>query len=66
MKDHEALRKVIEEFIGVMHLQTKELEKLLAHVEQVTGRLPDGGQLSVVASELSELHQRVKKLAGKS
>jgi hypothetical protein len=45
-----------------VHLQAKELEKLVAHVEQVTTHLPYQHQFALIASESSALHQRVKKL----
>jgi hypothetical protein len=47
-----------------MHLQARELEKLIAHVEQVTVRLPEESEMSVIRSSLSGLHQRLKKLRG--
>jgi hypothetical protein len=58
----EGLRDIVEDLINVVHLQAKELEKLVAHVEQVTTHLPYQHQFALVASELSELHQRIKKL----
>lgn len=36
----EELAAVVDELIEVLHLQSRELEKLIAHVEQVTVRLP--------------------------
>jgi hypothetical protein len=65
MEDKE-LRQVVNELIGVLHQQAKELELLVAHVEQVTRRLADDHQFGVVASELSELHHRMKKLTTSS
>jgi hypothetical protein len=62
MADYEPLRKAVEDLIDVLHLQAKELEKLVERVEQVTGHLGYQHQLSVVASALSELHVRVVKL----
>jgi hypothetical protein len=60
----EPLRQIIADLIDVMHLQAKELEKMITHVEQVTGyHLGYQDRFSLVASELSELHSRVKKLA---
>jgi hypothetical protein len=61
MADKE-LRQVVNELIAVLHEQAKELELLVAHVEQVTRRLPKDHEFSVIASELSELHYRSKKL----
>jgi hypothetical protein len=58
----EQLAAVVEELIAVLQLQAQDLEKLLAHVEQVTTRLPEANALSVVRSELTALHLRVKKL----
>ena len=64
MTESEELRRIVEDLIGVMRLQAKELEKLVERVEQVAGHLGYHNQLSVVASELSELHVRAKKLGG--
>ena len=62
MNDIEAVRKIVEDLIEIMHVQAKQLEKLVVHVEQVTARLSNESQFSVVASELSELQVRIKKL----
>jgi hypothetical protein len=62
MLDIDQLAQVVEELIAVMHLQAKELEKLVERIEQVTTRLDHGKQLSVIASELSALQQRIKDL----
>ena len=61
MPDYEELRAIVEDLIQVAHLQAKELERLVDHVQQVAGRLGDSHQFSVVASELSELLVRIKK-----
>jgi hypothetical protein len=61
MADHEQLRKIVEDLIDVMHLQAKEMEKLVDHIEQATGHLGYQTQFSVIASELSELHIRIRK-----
>jgi hypothetical protein len=45
-----------------MHLQTKQLEQLVQRVEQVAGHLGFESRLSVIASELSEIHRRVQRL----
>ncbi len=60
MADNEVLRQIVEDLIEVLHLQAKELEKLIPHVEQAAGRLTYEPQFSVVASELSELLVRVR------
>jgi hypothetical protein len=58
------LAAVVDELIEILHLQARELEKLIAHVEQVTVHLPEESTLSVIRSSLSGLHQRLKKLRG--
>jgi hypothetical protein len=60
----EELAAVVDELIEVLHLQARELEKLIAHVEQVTVRLPEENELAVIRSALTGLHQRIKKLRG--
>jgi len=60
----ERLAAIVDELVEVLHLQAKELEKLITHVEQVTVRLPEESEMSVIRSSLSGLHQRVKKLRG--
>jgi hypothetical protein len=62
MADVEQLAAVVEELVRVLQLQARDLERLIAHVEQVTTRLPEANQLSVVRSELAALQVRVKKL----
>jgi hypothetical protein len=62
MADVEQLAAVVEELIGVLQLQAQELEKLIAKVKQVTMRLPEANQLSVVRSELAALRVRVKQV----
>ncbi len=62
MSDHEPLHRLVEDLIDVMQLQAKELEKLVVHIEQAVGRLPEESQLAVIASELSELKQRAQRL----
>lgn len=61
MADQE-LRDVVRDLIEVLHDQSKQIETLAIHIQQVAGRLPDQQQLSVVTSELSELRLRIKKL----
>jgi hypothetical protein len=56
------LAAVVEELIGILQLQARELEKVIAHVEQVTTRLPEANELSTVRSELTALSVRLKKL----
>jgi hypothetical protein len=62
MAEYEQLRQVVEDLVEVMHLQTKQLEQLVERVEQVAGHLGFENRLSVIASELSEIHRRVQRL----
>jgi hypothetical protein len=56
----EQLCKIVEDLIDVMHLQAKQLENLVVHVEQIAGRVPGDNQLSLIVSELSELKRRIQ------
>jgi hypothetical protein len=60
----EELAAVVDELIEVLHLQARELEKLIAHVEQVTVHLPEESEMSVIRSSLSGLHLRTPRLRG--
>ena len=62
MAKEESLREIVTDLIAVLHLQAKELEKLVVQIEQVTDRLPGENRLSLVVSELSELKTRIQKL----
>jgi hypothetical protein len=63
MTDFEQLRAAVEELVAVLLLQAKELERLVGRIEQSVGHLGGTDQFPVVASELSELHRRVKEMA---
>jgi ABC-type transporter Mla subunit MlaD len=41
MADRERVEKILEDLIAVLQPPGQELEKLIAHVEQVTTRLRD-------------------------
>ncbi len=58
----EELVAVVDELIEVLLLQVRELENLIAHVEQVTTRIPEESEMAVIRSMLIGLHQRIKKL----
>lgn len=64
MVNPDELATVLEEFIDVTHLLVKDLEKILARIEQVTPHFGADTQLSLIASELSGLHQRAQQLRG--
>ncbi len=57
----EELAVIVDDLIEILHLQAIELEKLIAHVEQVTVHLPEGSKMSVIRSSLSGLHLRIKQ-----
>jgi polyhydroxyalkanoate synthesis regulator phasin len=58
------LAAVVDDLIEVLHLQARELENLITHVEQVTVHLPEESEMSVIRSSLTGLHQQIKKLRG--
>jgi hypothetical protein len=64
MQRDEELRMIVEELVQVMREQTRQLEQLVDHLGPVAGRLPEGTNLSVIASQLTALHVRTKKLVG--
>jgi len=57
------LRPIVEDLIRATHLMAKELERLVDLVEQSVSHLGYTPQFSVVASEMTELLARTKKLA---
>jgi hypothetical protein len=58
----EELRMVVEELTEAMRDQTRQLERLVDHLGQSLGKLPEGTNLSIIGSELVALHLRAKKL----
>jgi hypothetical protein len=62
MVDAEQLAAAVQELVGILQVQARELERLVARVEQVTTRLPEANEFSVVRSELAALQIRLKKL----
>jgi hypothetical protein len=58
----EEIVAVVDELLEILDLQGRELEKLIAHVGQVTGRLPEESGMSVIRSSLGGLRLRTKKL----
>lgn len=63
MSDIEPLRQIVEDLIRAQQLQAKELERLVGRIEQSVGHLGYTPEFGVVASEMSELLVRTKKLA---
>ena len=57
------LRPIVEDLIRATQLLAKELERLTDRVEQSIGHLGYTPQFSVVASQMTELLARTKKLA---
>jgi hypothetical protein len=56
------LAGVVEELIHILRLQTRELEKLLVQREQMTTHPDPENQINLVASELRELQERIRRL----
>ncbi len=64
MKNSDEFAIILDDLVEVLHLQAKELENLIAHVEQVTRKMPEESRMSVVRSSLTGLHHRIRKLRG--
>ena len=64
MTDVEQVRAVVADLADVTHQLAQEVQKLSTHVERETTRRPEPDELPVILSELSALHQRVRKLTG--
>ena len=62
MAEREQLEAIVTDLIEILHQQARVLEKMASHIEQVTTRLPEAGELSAVRSGLTALELRVKKL----
>jgi hypothetical protein len=56
------LASVVEDLIHILRLQNRELEKLLIPREQLTTHPDSDNQINLVASELSELQERLRCL----
>ncbi len=54
--------EMLDELIGLVHTQAREIERLIAHIEQMTGRMEYDTQMPRVVSELGDLRERVQKL----
>jgi hypothetical protein len=53
------LKGIVQELIELMRAEARELEKLVIHVEQVAGKLPDEPQFAALASQLTALKARM-------
>jgi hypothetical protein len=58
----EELAAVVDELVDVLRYQAEILERLITRVEQVSHRLPEDREISVVHSSLSGLRVRMRKL----
>lgn len=54
------LQDVVRELIDLMRAEARELEKLVVHVEQFAGKLPEEHQFASLASQLTALKARLK------
>ena len=59
-RDPEELTTFLSDLLKALHVQAKEIERLLSHVEQQTVHLAKPSQMPLVVSELSELQTRLK------
>ena len=62
MSDAQQLNAAVADLIGVTRQLAEQVQKIAIHLERETTRLPDPGELPLILSELSELHQRLRKL----
>jgi hypothetical protein len=62
VSEPDTLQQIVRDLIDALHQQAKELERFVVLVEQVVGHLGEPPEFGVVASELSELANRAKKL----
>jgi hypothetical protein len=53
---------VVEDLVHILRLQNRELEKLLVQMEQTATHPASDNQINLVASELSELQDRLRRL----
>ena len=58
--DPSQLHGFLAELLTVLHDQTKEIERLTAHVERHTDRLLEPTAMPAIASEISELRAKLK------
>lgn len=56
-----SLKGIVQELIELMRAEARELEKLVIHVEQIAGKLPDEPQFAALASQLTALKARLNE-----
>lgn len=54
------LQEIVRELIDLMRLETREVEKLVVHLEQFAGKLPEEHQFSSLTAQLTALRTRLK------
>jgi len=59
MSTNHNLKEVVQELIELMRSEARELEKLVVHVEQISGKLPEEPQFAALASQLTALKARL-------
>ena len=64
MSNYEELCDLVEDLIGVLHRQAKEIQRVESRLAQVSTHMHRGAEIHVIISELSELELRIKKLKG--
>jgi hypothetical protein len=63
MSDVRQLNSAVADLVGVTRQLAEQVQRVTVHLERETTRLPEANELPVILSELSELHQRLRKLA---
>lgn len=57
-----ALIEALDDLVGVLQDQARELERAIAHIEGSVGPLPESSQMPIIVSRLSEVHHRIRKI----
>ncbi|MHC4106520.1 MAG: hypothetical protein ACYSTY_00390 [Planctomycetota bacterium] len=57
------MNSAVTDLVGVTRQLAEQVKRITVHLERETTRLPEANELPVILSELSELHQRLRKLA---
>lgn len=55
------LQGIVKELVDLMRAEARELEKLVIHLEQVAGKLPEEPQFAALASQLTALKARLNE-----
>jgi hypothetical protein len=62
MREPDNLKLLVRDLIQVSQSLAFSLERIVTSFEQITGRIPDERELSVVVSQFAGLHIRAEEL----